>query len=978
MKDFALDPKLKVVAEVAKDLGLTERRIQQMIAVGDLAARKATDLEELALRKTGRIQSSTERGVWLIQQEVVQCLKQLRTGALTETTRSKVGYPKYRPQSKQSKLTTASKAKRSALKHKPLWKVPITFTSLIGREQDVATIGALLLRPDVRLLTLLGVGGIGKTRLSIQVANQLREHFNDGICFVGLAPISDPSLVISSIAHELGLQEAGAQSLVETVKTWLRDKQFLLLLDNFEQIVSAAPLLEDLLTACPRLVILVTSREVLRLSAEYLFPVPPLSLPDLAQHPDHEQLSQYAAVSLFLYRAQVLKPDFMLTPANTRAIAEICVRMDGLPLAIELAAARIRLLPPQALLARLSQRLQALTSRSRTLPERQLTLHNTLKWSYDLLNEQEQCLFRRLSVFVGGCTLEAVEVVCAALDGADTVAPVLNDVDSLIDKSLAQQTEQEGEEPRLVMLETVREYGQECLRENREEESCHRAHAQYYLTLAEMAELHLHEAQQFIWLKRLNREQENFRAALQWFIKHTESEHALRLSGALSWYWYMRGYWGECLSWLLTALQLSNTEDHTVARARVLGWAGILTLYQGNSTAEVHTLLEESIALHKVLEDTRGLAFAIMNLGEVYRVQEDYLTAHSLMEESVDLCRQAGDKWMLAVALGDLAEVIWAQGNAPSARTLLEEAWALVQEVGDTWSETRVNTILADWARAQGDYSQAATHYQKALSVAQQTGDVQYIAQSLAGLGDMARRQDDNAKALELYSQGLTIAREFGLQLSTCCRLLCGLGDIAQDEGDGIRAATLYREGLSLGMKDDYNKLGVVHCLLGLARIARRSRQFWRAAQLLSATEAQLNIDRELDPLDRAEYERDVADIRAYLGEEAFMTACAQGRSMSPEQALAAQEPMMMPTTAPAEPSSVPHAVKSPTYLAGLTAREVEVLRLVAQGLSDAQVAEQLIISPRTVNGHLRSIYNKINVNSRSAATRYAMEHSLI
>ena len=251
MQEFTLDPKLKVVAEVAKDLGCTQRRIQQLIANGDLEARKATDFEEFALRKAGRIRNSTERGVWLIQQQAVYHLLQLRTDAFTQTTHSTVGYPKYRPRSRQSRLTTASETTWSALKHEPLWKVPITFTSLIGREQDVATIGALLLRPDVRLLTLLGVGGIGKTRLSIQAANQLREHFNDGIYFVGLAPISDPSLVISSIAHELGLQEAGAQPLVETVKTWLRDKQFLLLLDNFEQIVSAAPLLEDLLTACP-------------------------------------------------------------------------------------------------------------------------------------------------------------------------------------------------------------------------------------------------------------------------------------------------------------------------------------------------------------------------------------------------------------------------------------------------------------------------------------------------------------------------------------------------------------------------------------------------------------------------------------------------------------------------------------------------------------------------------------------------------
>src|SRR6266699_892092 len=296
----------------------------------------------------------------------------------------------------------------------PFWKVPTILTPLIGREQDVAAVCTMLSRPEVRLLTLLGVGGIGKTRLSIQVANQLRVRFADGVCFVGLAPIRDLSLVISAIAHELGLQEGGAQSLVETVKAWLRDKQFLLLLDNFEQIVSAAPLLEDLLEACPRLIILVTSREVLRLSPEQLFPVPPLALPDLAQLTGQEELAQYAAVSLFLQRAQAIKPDFTLTEANGRVIAEICVRLDGLPLAIELAAARIRVLPPQVLLTRLSQRFQVLTGGSRTLPERQQTLHNTIQWSYDLLNEEEQRLFRCLSVFVGGCTLEAAEAACCA------------------------------------------------------------------------------------------------------------------------------------------------------------------------------------------------------------------------------------------------------------------------------------------------------------------------------------------------------------------------------------------------------------------------------------------------------------------------------------------------------------------------------------------------------------------------------------
>src|SRR6266436_3770162 len=320
----------------------------------------------------------------------------------------------------------------------PLWRVPAILTSLVGREQDLAAVCALLSRPEMRLLTLLGVGGIGKTRLAIEVAVQMRDRFADGVCLVTLAPISDPNLLLSSIAHELGVQREGMQSLLEVVKAWLRDKHLLLLLDNFEQIVNAAPLVEDLLAACHKLTILVTSREVLRLSAEQLFPVPPLALPDLAQLHEHEDLAQYASVSLFVQRAQAVKPDFKLTRANGRAIAEICVRLDGLPLALELAAARIRLLPPQALLARLSQRFQVLTGGPRTMPERQQTLRNTIKWSHDLLDANERRLFRQLSVFVGGWTLEAAEAVCNAVN--DPPMDLLQGVASLLDKSLLQQT----------------------------------------------------------------------------------------------------------------------------------------------------------------------------------------------------------------------------------------------------------------------------------------------------------------------------------------------------------------------------------------------------------------------------------------------------------------------------------------------------------------------------------------------------------
>src|SRR6266516_3815154 len=371
--------------------------------------------------------------------------------------------------------------------------LPIQPTPFIGREKEVDAVYHLLLREDVRLVTLTGPGGVGKTRMALHVAEQLRAHFADGVWFVSLAPISDPDLVIPTIAQTLGLWEAGERSLLEQLQVFLRERQVLLLLDNFEQVVRAAMHVANLLTICSHLKVLVTSREVLHVRAEREFPVPTLSLPDPKRLPDLVTLSQYEAVALFISRAQAARPEFQVTNANAPAVAEICARLDGLPLAIELAAARIKLLPPQALLARLDQRLALLTGGARDMPVRQQTLRNTIAWSYHLLEAQEQRLFRQLSVFAGGCTLEAIEAVCTALpDGA---GQVFDGVASLLDKSLLQQIEQEGEEPRLTILETVREYGLESLRESGEAHESQRAHALYYLAFAEEAEPHLKEVQ---------------------------------------------------------------------------------------------------------------------------------------------------------------------------------------------------------------------------------------------------------------------------------------------------------------------------------------------------------------------------------------------------------------------------------------------------------------------------------------------------
>src|SRR5712691_11176993 len=391
--------------------------------------------------------------------------------------------------------------------------LPVQPTPLIAREREVAAVQQLLLREDVRLLTLTGPGGSGKTRLGLHVAAELSDHFTGGISFVNLTPISDAELVVPTIAQTLGVKESPTRSIVEQLQAFLQEKLLLLVLDNFEQVVSAACILSDLLARCSHLKLLVTSRTVLHLAAEHAFAVPPLSLPDLNHLPDLVTLSQYEAVALFIARAQALQPEFQVSNASAPAVAEICTRLDGLPLAIELAAARIKLLPPPALLARLDQRLTVLTSGLRDAPARQQTLRKTIEWSYQLLDADEQRLFRRLSVFVGGCTLQAIEAVGAALDTQTPAVSVLDGAASLIDKSLLRQTEQEAEEPRFVMLETIREYGREALAAPGEAEVTHQAHAAYYLALAEAAEQAWNGPQQAVWFGRLEKAHDNLRVA---------------------------------------------------------------------------------------------------------------------------------------------------------------------------------------------------------------------------------------------------------------------------------------------------------------------------------------------------------------------------------------------------------------------------------------------------------------------------------
>ncbi|MFQ5794790.1 MAG: BTAD domain-containing putative transcriptional regulator [Candidatus Bipolaricaulia bacterium] len=494
--------------------------------------------------------------------------------------------------------------------------LPIPLTRFIGRDKERAVVQVRLLDEEMRLLTLTGPGGTGKTRLGLQVVADLIDHFEDGACFVDLAPISDPGLVVSTIAQTLGVKEAEGRPLLDILKASLRGKQMLLVLDNFEQVVAAAPQVVELVAACPQLKVLVTSREPCHVRGEHVFPVPPLALPgsDGKRPLAIERLTQYEAVRLFIERAVAVKPDFAVTDENAPAVAEICIRLDGLPLAIELAAARIKLLSPQALLARLGNRLKLLTGGARDLPACQQTLRDTIDWSYDLLNTGERTLFERLSVFVGGGTLEAAEAVCIGADNLELKMDILDGLASLVDKNLLRRKEQADGEPRFLILETIREYGLERLEASGESEAIRRTHADYYLALAEQAEPKLEGPDQRMWLDRLEVEHDNLRAALVWFEQNGEAEAELRLGGALWGFWHMRGYLSEGRRWLEGALAKGEDRDVSASvRAKALHGAGVLTHEQGDYERAT-VLYEESLDLRRELGDKPGVAILLSNL----------------------------------------------------------------------------------------------------------------------------------------------------------------------------------------------------------------------------------------------------------------------------------------------------------------------------------------------------------------------------
>ena len=775
--------------------------------------------------------------------------------------------------------------------------LPVFLNPLIGRKLELQAARTRLLRPEVRLLTFTGTPGVGKTRLALALGSEVQEEFTQGVCFVGLSAISEPELLVPTIRDALGLQESLDLSPFEHIVAYVRDKSLLLLLDNFEHLLPAAAQLVDLLTACRRLKVLVTSRAALRLRGEYELDVPPLAMPDLQQLPAEQDLSQVEAVALFLQCAEARSQGFTLTRDNAAVIAEICVRLGGVPLAIELAAARIKLFPPQALLARLEHGLELLSGGTQDLPFRQQTLRSTLAWSYEHLPREEQALFRRLAVFAGGFSLEAAEAV-VPVPGALSI-PILDGIAALIDKSLLKQRE-EGPELHLSLLEFVREYASECLAASGEREAAHEAHAHYYLALAERAEPALVGSAQARWFEQLEREGENMRATLQWLLERHERGAALRLPTALLQFWIRQGRMSEGRRFLEQALEApreDNTDRATLLRARALQAAGILARYQ-NDPEHARGYLEASLQLLRQLEDTPGIALSLYFLGSTTYIRGEVEAGWAMMQEGLDLSRASGASATSAEILVVMGGIALFRGEYAQAQELLTEGQVLLTERDDVWGQAVALYFLGVVAFAQGDLMRVRRLSERSLALFRKLGMPMFATEVLAVLALALMNQGEEGVAGALLEEALALVQRRA-NTEEWVRVLYGLGQLAWRKGKLAQARALYEEAVTRmqgRVLIPRIKWVVASCLEGLGAIAMAQGQSAWAVQLLAAAATARATHGYASSLgiEQPAYDRILAEARTMLGEQAFAAAWAGGQVMTPQQALttATQAPL--------------------------------------------------------------------------------------
>ncbi|MGH9503526.1 MAG: tetratricopeptide repeat protein [Terriglobales bacterium] len=706
--------------------------------------------------------------------------------------------------------------------------LPTPRTSLIGREQQVAEATELLLRDSVRLLSLTGPGGAGKTRLAVALAAAMADRFRAGVQFVSLASITDPEVVATAIADALEIQQVANRSIPQLIGDQLQNSgPFLLLLDNFEQVLPAATVVAATLEACPSLKILVTSRSRLHIYGEQEFPVTPLA--------------QNAAIELFVQRAAAVWPDFAITSENATAVQEICSRLDRLPLAIELAAARTRVLSPGAILDRLQSRLQLLTGGALDLPERQQTLRNTIDWSHDLLNDAERKLFRRLSVFVGGCTLEAAEAVCNT--SRDLGIDLFEGLSSLMDKNLVQHVDRAGAEPRVAMLETIREYASERLQEAGERSAARRAHAAYCLVLSEEGNPELSTEVRARWLAQCDVEIDNFRFALDWLFETLDLDWGFRLCVALFRFWDMREHLTEGRARLETIVRLAGNE-RSKDRARVWLFLGALATTQGDYPA-AESFLSQSLSVYEELDDAMGIAASLNALGVSARDRGDYVSAQSNFERSLACWRLQPDRLAIARCLHNLANVVKVRGDYPRARWALSEAAEIFDALGDRNGAAWSINQQGDIARAQGDTDAARGLYQRALLAFREAGDEWGAARSLTDLGSIDCEQGDHLAAETEYREAL--------------KIFAGLG---------------HRRGAAAALE------GTACLALAQGRAARALKLAGAAAHLRELISAPLH------PAEQLKLDQALLPARKMLSESEAKSVWAEGRAMSLEKAI--------------------------------------------------------------------------------------------